>query len=58
MGVSTRRTERLSYISIPGGAFLEWLQTVELPGILAPETARARIACCGKFPANREFFAI
>jgi len=56
MGISTRRTERLS--SIPGGAFLEWLEAVELPGILAPETAQARIACCGKFPANNEFFAI
>ena len=27
----------------------EWLEAVELPGILGPETARARIACYGKF---------
>jgi phosphoglycerate kinase len=40
-------TERLSYVSTAGGAFLEWLEGRELPGVAALATA-AQTASTGE----------
>ncbi len=40
-------TARLSYVSTAGGAFLEWLEGKELPGVEALKTSPTRAAAGG-----------
>jgi phosphoglycerate kinase len=41
--VVTQQTENLTYVSTAGGAFLEWLEGKELPGVTALKAAKKRL---------------